>query len=59
MLELDLIQILSCIFSLKKVQKMDSLSKANSKYFKSYDPKPESKHIYLDTNNLCGYATSK
>ena len=38
---------------------MDFLSKANSKYFKSYDPKPESKHIYLDTNNLCGYATSK
>ena len=27
---------------------------------KSYDPKQESKHIiYLDANNLCGYAMSK
>ena len=34
-------------------------SKANDKYFKSYDPKQESKHIYLDTNNLHGYAISK
>ena len=32
-------------------------SKANNKYLKSYDPKQESKHIlYLDTNNLFGYA---
>ena len=30
-------------------------SKANNKYLKSYDPKQESKHIYLDANNLCGY----
>ena len=35
-------------------------SKANNKYWKSYDPKQESKHvIYLDANNLYGYAMSK
>ena len=35
-------------------------SKANSTYLKSYDPKQESKHIvYLDANNLSGYAISK
>ena len=35
-------------------------SKANNKYLKSYDPKQESKHvIYLDANNLYGYATSE
>ena len=35
-------------------------SKANNRYLKSYDPRQESKHvIYLDTNNLYGYAMSK
>ena len=35
-------------------------SKANNKYLKSYDPKEESKYIiYLDANNLYGYAMSK
>ena len=35
-------------------------SKANNKYLKSYNPKQESKHIiYLDANNLHGYAMSK
>ena len=35
-------------------------SKANNKYLKSYDPKQESKHIiYLDVNNLYGYAMPK
>ena len=35
-------------------------SKANNKYLKSYDPKQESKYIiYLDANNLYGYAMSK
>ena len=35
-------------------------SKASNKYLKSYDPKQESKHIiYLDANNLYGYAMSK
>ena len=35
-------------------------SKANNNYLKSYDPKQESKHIvYLDANNLYGYAISK
>ena len=35
-------------------------SKANNKYLRSYDPKQESKHIiYLDTDNLHGYETSK
>ena len=34
-------------------------SKANNKYLKPYDPKQESKHIiYLDANNLYGYAMS-
>ena len=34
--------------------------KANNKYLKTYDPKQESKHImYVDANNLYGYATSK
>ena len=34
-------------------------SKANNKYLTSFDPKQESKHIiYLDTNNLYGYAMS-
>ena len=35
-------------------------SKANNKYLKYYDPKQESKYIiYLDRNNLYGYAISK
>ena len=35
-------------------------SKDNNKYLKSYDTKQESKHIiYLDANNLYGYAMSK
>ena len=35
-------------------------SKANNKYLKSYDPKQQSKHIiYIDENNLYGYAMSK
>ena len=33
--------------------------KAYNKYLKSYDPKHKSKHIYLDENNLYGYAMSK
>ena len=33
--------------------------KANNNYFKSYDPKQESKYIiYLDANNLYGYEMS-
>ena len=35
-------------------------SKAYKKYLKSYDPKQEWKYlIYLDTNNLYGYAMLK
>ena len=35
-------------------------SKVNNTYLKSYDRKQESKHIiYLDENNLYGYAMSK
>ena len=35
-------------------------SKGNDKYLKSYNPKQEAKHIiYLDANNLYGYAISK
>ena len=34
-------------------------SKASNKYLKSYETKQESKHIiYLDANNLYGYAMS-
>ena len=29
-------------------------TKANNKYLKSYDPKQEFKHIYLDANDLYG-----
>ena len=31
-------------------------SKDNNYYLNSYDPKQESKHIYIDANNLYGYA---
>ena len=34
-------------------------SKSNNKYLRTYDPKQESKHIYLDANNLYGYAMYK
>ena len=35
-------------------------SKANNKYFKSYEPKQESKYIiHLDANNFYGYGMSK
>ena len=38
----------------------DRYSKASKKYLKFYDPKQELKHIiYLDENNLYGYAMSK
>ena len=38
----------------------NTCSKANNKYLKYYDSKQESKHIiYLDANNLYGYAMSK
>ena len=35
-------------------------SKSNNNYLKFYDPKQESEHImYLDSNNLYGYAMSR
>ena len=34
-------------------------SKANNKHLKPHDAKQESEHIYLDANNLYGYAMSK
>ena len=35
-------------------------TKVNNKYLKSYYPKQESKHnVYLDVNNLYGYAMSQ
>ena len=35
-------------------------NKANNKHLKSYHPKKESKHIiYIDGNNIYGYAMSK
>ena len=40
--------------------KSNRYSKANSNYLKHYDPNKELKHIiYLDANNLYGYAMSK
>ena len=33
--------------------------KSTKKYLKSYNTKQESKHIYLDANNLWGYTMSK
>ena len=33
--------------------------KSSNKHLNSYIPKQGSKHIYLDTNNLYGYAMSK
>ena len=51
---------------MKKVQEVEfriffnRYSKTNNKYLKSYDSKQISKHIiYLDANNLYGYAISK
>ena len=36
------------------------IARPEIKYLKSYDPKQESKHIiYLDVNNLYGFAMSK
>ena len=34
-------------------------NKASHRYLKSYSPKQELQHIYLDVNNLHGYAMSK
>ena len=34
-------------------------SKAKNKYLKSYYPKQDSRHIYLNGNNFYGYETSK
>ena len=64
--ELELIQMLSYIYSLKKVWDSKFLiiprdiAKQTKKYLKSYTPKQESKHnIYLDAYNLYCYAMSK
>ena len=60
----NLFQILTCNILWKKGVRggvsyiSNRYSKANNKYLKSYDPKQESKHIYLDANNLYGYALS-
>ena len=54
-----------CIFSEKGMRGgvfyiSNRYSKANNKYLKSSDPKQDLKHIiYLDSNNLCGYAMPK
>ena len=62
-LNLNLFQMSTCIL-LKCMRGVVSYiykgySKAKKKYVKSDDPKQESKHIYLDANNLYGYAISK
>ena len=63
---MNLSQILTCTYSLKKRTRgrisyiSNRYSKSNNNYLKSYDPKQESKPIiYLDTNNLYGYAMPK
>ena len=63
-LTLNLFQMLTCIYFEKGIRGRASYiserySKANNKYSKSYDPKQNSKHIYLDVNNLSGYAMYK
>ena len=65
-LSLILFQIPPYICSLKKGMRdgvsyiFKIYSKANIKYLKFYNPKQVSKHIiYLDANNLYGYALSK
>ena len=61
-LSLNLLQILTCTYSLRKVQEFsfNRYSKVSNKYLKSYDPKQESKYIiYIDANNLFGYGMSK
>ena len=62
----ELFKILTCTYSLKKVWEGGVSYNSNrnreawNKYLKSFDPKQESKHIiYLDANNLYGYAMSK
>ena len=64
--EMNLFQILTYTYLVKKLQEVEFFcnsqryNKANNKYLKSSDPKQESKHvIYLDANNLYGYAISK
>ena len=58
----NLFHILTCTYFLKKMQEFEFLIFLidTVKYFKSYDPKQESKQfIYWDTNNFYGYAMSK
>ena len=63
---MNLFQIPTCRKVRRKVRRdgisyiSNRYSTANNKYLKSYNPKQESKHIiYLDANNLYGYAMSK
>ena len=63
--EHELFQMLTCIYSLKKLLEVEfyiskRYTKANNNYLKSYDPKQKSKHVlYLDANNLYDYVMSK
>ena len=62
-LSLKLFQMLTCI-ERSMAGQVSNISKRYSKtsntYLKSYDSKQQSKHIiYLDGNNLYGYAMSK
>ena len=64
---MNLFHILTCIYSLRKKGTRygifcisNRFSKANNAYLKSYDSKQKPKHfIYLDTNNVYGYAMFK
>ena len=64
-IELELIPDSDYIFFQKSKRKgisyiFNRYSRGTNKYLKSYDPKHESKRIiYLDANNLYGYAMSK
>ena len=62
-LSLNLFQMLTCICSLGRVWEAEFLTFLKDTVkptTKPYDPKEESKHIiYLEANNLYGYAMSK
>ena len=63
-LSLNLFQMHSCFYYLKKIQELELCVSLGDivklKYLESYDPKKESKHMmYSDANNIYGYEMSK
>ena len=58
--ELELISEIAMYLFIEKDLIAKRFSKANNKYMKSYDNKSSSKYMmYLDANNLCGWAMSQ